>query len=110
MLTKTEDLEQLAETCLATAKAIKEHLAASGKPQMTFDQNGPPSFPDDTPPNIQYARLTLREAAQRLADLVTGPEESVGFYPYQVVRDEALYGKTVLTYIEPGPVRISLRS
>ena len=85
MLTNTEDLEELAETCLATAKAIKEHLAAKGRPQMTFDQNGPPKFPDDAPPNIQFARLTLREAAQRLADLAAGPEELVGFYPYQIV-------------------------
>jgi hypothetical protein len=110
MLTKTEDLEQLAETCLATAKAIKEHLAANGKPQMTFDQNGPPNFPDDAPPNIQYARLTLREAAQRLADLVTGPEELVGFYPYQIVRADTLFGVLVLTYVEPGPVCISVCS
>lgn len=86
MLTNTEDLEELAETCLATAKAIKEHLAANGKPQMTFDQNGPPRFPEDAPPNIQYARLTLREAATKLSDLVRGPEEFLGFYPYEIVR------------------------
>lgn len=85
MLSDTEDLEQLAEACLATAKAIKDHLASVGKPQPTFDQNGPSKFPDDVPPNIQYARLTLRESAQKLVDLATGPEESLGFYPYQIV-------------------------
>ena len=85
MLTATEDLEQLAETCLATAKVIKEHLAANGHPQMSFDENGPSTFPD-VPPNIQYARLTLREAAQKLNDLCAGPEENIGFYSYYIVR------------------------
>lgn len=85
MLGNTEDLEQLAETCLATARAIKEHLAANGKPQMSFDENGPPKFPDDVPPNIQFARLTLREAAQKLADLAAGPEDLLGFTTYQIV-------------------------
>jgi hypothetical protein len=84
MLGKTEDLEQLAETCLATATAIKEHLASNNLPQMTFDQNGPPRFPD-VPPNIQYARLALREAAQKLVDLAAGPDEAVSLYPYLIV-------------------------
>jgi hypothetical protein len=85
MLAPTEDLEQLAETCLATAKAIKEHLASNNLPQMSFDQNGPSTFPD-VPPNIAYARLNLREAAQRLIDLTAGPEEYLGFYGYNIVR------------------------
>ena len=84
MLGATEDLEQLAETCLATAKVIKDHLSKNGHPQMSFDENGPPTFPE-VPPNIQYARLTLRESAQRLLDLVAGPEENVGFYSYYIV-------------------------
>ena len=84
MLTDTEDLEKLAETCLATAKAIKDHLAANGLPQMSYGQNGPSTFPD-VPPNIQYARLTLREAAQRLIDLSAGPEETIGPYGYNIV-------------------------
>lgn len=85
MLTATEDLEQLAETCLTTAKVIKDHLAANGHPQMSFDENGPSTFPE-VPPNIQYARLMLREAAQKLSDLCAGPEESVGHYSYYIVR------------------------
>lgn len=85
MLTATEDLEQLAETCLTTAKVIKDHLAANGHPQMSFDENGPSTFPH-VPPNIQYARLMLREAAQKLNDLCAGPEENVGFYSYYIVR------------------------
>ncbi|KAI9873023.1 MAG: hypothetical protein M1823_008024, partial [Watsoniomyces obsoletus] len=81
MLVETEDLEQLAETCLSTAKTIKQYLASNGLPQMSFDQNGPPVFPDATK-EIQFARLTLQEAAQRLVDLTAGPEEVVATGPY----------------------------
>lgn len=87
MLAQTEDLEQLAETCLATAKVIKDHLAANGHRPMSFDENGPATFPE-VPPNIQYARLTLREAAQRLDQLCAGPDD-IGFYSYNIVRSTA---------------------
>jgi hypothetical protein len=95
MLAATEDLEQLAETCLATAKVIKEHLASNGHPQMSFDENGPSTFPD-VPPNIQYARLTLREAAQRLDQLCAGPDD-IGFYSYYIVRATAAIRWLALT-------------
>jgi hypothetical protein len=95
MLAATEDLEQLAETCLATAKVIKEHLAANGHPPMSFDENGPPTFPT-VPPNIQYARLTLREAAQRLDKLCAGPDD-IGFYSYYIVRTMPAGRRATLT-------------
>jgi hypothetical protein len=72
MLVETEDLEQLAETCLATARKIKQYLSSNGLPPMSFDQNGPTNFPPANP-EIQFARLTLQEAAQRLVDLTSGP-------------------------------------
>lgn len=81
MLVKTEDLEQLAETCLATAKTIKQYLASNDLPQMSFDQNGPPVFPAANK-EVQFARLTLQEAAQRLLDLTAGPEEIVAYSSY----------------------------
>ena len=84
MFAQTEDLEQLAETCLTTAKVIKDYLAANGHRPMSFDENGPPKFPE-VPPNIQFARLTLREAAQRLDQLCAGPDD-IGFYSYNIVR------------------------
>lgn len=85
MLVDTEDLEQLAETCLATAKTIKQYLSSHGLPPMSFDQNGPTKFP---PANgeIQFARLTLQEAAQRLVDLVSGPEDAITNGMYARVR------------------------
>ena len=89
MLVDTEDLEKLAETCLATAKTIKQYLASNGLPQMSFDQNGPPVFPAATK-DIQFARLTLQEAAQRLVDLAAGPEETTAFSPYFKVRRDSL--------------------
>ena len=84
MLVDTEDLEQLAETCLATAKTIKQYLASNDLPQMSFDQNGPPVFPAGNK-EVQFARLTLQEAAQRLIDLTAGPEEVAAFAPYYKV-------------------------
>jgi hypothetical protein len=88
MLVNTEDLEQLAETCLATAKTIKQYLASNGLPQMTFDQNGPSKFPA-APQDVSFARLTLLEAAQRLLDLTAGPEDLIAFRPYfQVKRNK----------------------
>lgn len=83
---KEEDLERLAELCLSTAKQIKEHLASTGHPQMTFDQNGPQFFPQDSSPmEIQLARLNLRAAAKRLYDLVSGPDEVIVWNTYDVV-------------------------
>jgi 6-hydroxytryprostatin B O-methyltransferase len=81
---REEDLEKLAETCLATAKQIKEYLAANKHPQPTFDQNGPSSFPAATP-EIQHARLDLRTAAKRLYELASGPEDIVTWHLYQSV-------------------------
>ena len=81
MLVETEDLEQLAETCLATAKTIKQYLASNDLPQMSFDQNGPAVFPAANQ-EIQFARLTLQEASQRLLDLTAGPEELAAYSPY----------------------------
>ena len=81
MLVETEDLEQLAETCLATAKTIKQYLASNDLPQMSFDQNGPPVFPAANK-EVQFARLTLQEAAQRLVDLSAGPEDVAAYRPY----------------------------
>ncbi len=81
---KEEDLEKLAETCLATAKKIKEHLASKKQPQPTFDQTGPSSFPAATP-EIQQTRLELRTAAKRLYDLASGPEDVVTWHLYQSV-------------------------
>jgi len=74
MAVSTIDLEALAETCLATAKSIKAHLASTGQPQMSFDQNGPSQFPA-VPAEIQDARSTLRIASKALYDLVTGPSD-----------------------------------
>ncbi|KEF54864.1 uncharacterized protein A1O9_09307 [Exophiala aquamarina CBS 119918] len=85
---KEEDLERLAELCLSTAKQIKEHLASTGHPQMTFDQNGPQFFPQDSSPmEIQLARLNLRAAAKRLHDLVSGPDEVVVWNTYDITHD-----------------------
>ena len=97
MLVETEDLEQLAETCLATAKTIKQYLASNDLPQMSFGQNGPPVFP---PANkeIQFARLTLQEAAQRLVDLTAGPEEVTAFGPYFKVSRNKTIGFGSLNY------------
>lgn len=81
-----EDLERLAELCLSTAKQIKQHFASTGQPEMTFDQNGPPFFPQATSPlEIQLARLDLRAAAKRLYDLVSGPDEVVAYNTYNIV-------------------------
>ncbi|ETI25769.1 hypothetical protein G647_02543 [Cladophialophora carrionii CBS 160.54] len=83
---KEEDLEKLAETCLATARQIKEYLAANKQPQPTFDQDGPSTFPAATP-EIQRARLDLRTAARRLYDLASGPEDIVTWHLYQSCHD-----------------------
>jgi len=81
---KEEDLEKLAEICLAGARTIKQYLASNGLPQMSFDQNGPPFFPDANG-EVQYARLNLRAAAKRLYDLASGPDEVVTQHPYSCV-------------------------
>jgi hypothetical protein len=83
---KEEDLERLAEACLSTAKQIKEYLQSNGHPQMSFDQNGPPFFPQDAPLEIQLARLDLRAAARRLYDVVSGPDEVLAYNAYNIVR------------------------
>lgn len=85
MNTAAEDLEKLAETCLATAKTIKQYLNDNGLPQMSFDQNGPPFFPATAPPEVQFARLNLRAAAQQLADLAAGPDEFPARHLYNCV-------------------------
>lgn len=81
-----EDLEKLAEACLAAAKTIKQHFADNGLPPMSFDQNGPAFFPD-VPPAVQYARLNLRGSAQKLADLVTSPDEFPTQHLYNCIHD-----------------------
>jgi hypothetical protein len=83
-----DDLEKLAETCLSSARAIKECFVANDFPQPTFHENGPTAFPPVSP-QLQLARLNLRAASQRLNDLMRNPEdflihgplESVGIYP-----------------------------
>ena len=80
----TTDLEELAETCLATAITIKSYLAANGHPPMSFDQDAPSYFP---PANdeIQQARTKLCLASKAMYDLMSGPEEIVGWYPLMAV-------------------------
>ncbi len=82
---KVEDLEALAETCMKTAKQIKEYLASNNLPQPTFDQNGPEFFPPVIP-EIDGARLELRAAAKRLYDLSAGPDEVLTWHTYHCVR------------------------
>lgn len=83
---KEEDLERLAELCLSTARQIKQHLASTGQPPMSFDQNGPLFFPQaSSPMEIQLARLDLRAAAKRLYDLASGPDEVVAYNTYNIV-------------------------
>ncbi|KAJ9497194.1 hypothetical protein LTR99_002013 [Exophiala xenobiotica] len=83
---KVEDLEALAETCLKTAKQIKEYLASNNLPQPTFDQNGPEFFPPVIP-EIDGARLELRAAAKRLYDLAAGPDEVLTWHTYHCAHD-----------------------
>jgi len=80
----TEDLEKLAETCLATAKTIKEYLSSNGLPQMSFDQNGPAFFPQANT-EVQNARAQLRVAARALYDLASGPDEVVSWHAFTSV-------------------------
>ena len=74
METSTNDIEELAELCLQSAKKLKEFLVKSGSDKLGFDAKAPPLFPkgDDT---IQRTREDLRNAAKTLNDLVTGPQE-----------------------------------
>ncbi len=94
---KEEDLEALAETCLQTAKQIKEYLASNKLPQMTFDQNGPSFFPPTAPPEIQGARLDLRAAARRLYDLASGPDDILTWHAYNCVSRPNSWEWLVLT-------------
>lgn len=80
-----EDLEALAETCLSTARQIKQYLAANGHAAMTFDQSGPSFFPPTATPEIQHVRLDLRAAAKRLYDLASGPDEVLTWHSYHCV-------------------------
>ena len=86
MLVDTEDLEKLAETCLETARNIKQYLASNGHPQPSFDQNGPEAFPP-MPEQLLMAQLKLREASLRLHDLACPPDVPVTNYPYYVLMD-----------------------
>lgn len=81
---REEDLVALAETCLATARQIKEYFAANNHPAMTFDPEGPAFFPAATP-EIQHARLDLRAAAMRLYQLASGPDEILTWHAYHCV-------------------------
>ncbi|KIW97629.1 uncharacterized protein Z519_01213 [Cladophialophora bantiana CBS 173.52] len=83
---KEEDLGKLAETCLSTARRIKQYLSASNHPQPSFDENGPSSFPAATP-EIQQTRLELRTAARRLYDLASGPDDIVTWHLYHCNHD-----------------------
>ncbi|EXJ88623.1 hypothetical protein A1O1_05553 [Capronia coronata CBS 617.96] len=83
---KEEDLEKLAETCLSTARQIKEYLAANNQPPLTFDADGPAFFPSATP-EVQHARLDLRAAAMRLYHLASGPDEVVSWHVYHCAHD-----------------------
>lgn len=84
MASTVEDLEKLAEICLASAKSVKEYLAAHNHPQPTFDQNGPASFPQ-MGPEAERARITLRAASKTLYDLASGPDEPICQYTYDIV-------------------------
>ncbi|OQV11194.1 hypothetical protein CLAIMM_15064, partial [Cladophialophora immunda] len=83
---KEEDLERLAETCLAAARQIKEYLAANNHAQPSFDENGPSSFPAATP-EFHQTRLELRTAARRLYDLASGPDDVVTWHLYHCNHD-----------------------
>ncbi|KIY03592.1 uncharacterized protein Z520_00283 [Fonsecaea multimorphosa CBS 102226] len=82
-----EDLEKLAETCLATARQIKEYLSAKNHPLPSFDENGPSSFPPGATPEFQQTRLELRTAAKRLYDLASGPDDVVTWHLYHCNHD-----------------------
>ncbi|RMZ82908.1 hypothetical protein DV736_g6630, partial [Chaetothyriales sp. CBS 134916] len=86
MVVETEDLEQLAESCLESAKALKQYLSSKGYAQPTFDQNGPESYPP-LPPHIEIEQLKLIEASSKLRDLAAPPEDAVSFHPYIIMQD-----------------------
>ena len=92
-MASTTDLEELAETCLATAKTIKTFLASNGHAHMSFDEDGPSAFPN-APLEIQQARGTLRMAAKALFDLVTGPDD---FFKWTLVENVRLHAHQSLT-------------
>ncbi|OAP63231.1 hypothetical protein AYL99_02458 [Fonsecaea erecta] len=81
-----EDLEKLAETCLATARQIKAYLAANNHPPPSFDENGPASFVPATP-EFHQTRLELRTAARRLYDLASGPDDILTWHLYHCNHD-----------------------
>lgn len=70
------DLEDLAESCLQSAKTIKAFLATNGHDRLAFDPVALPRFPKSDEAT-ESARNSLRNAAKMMYDLATGPEQSL---------------------------------
>lgn len=69
---KIDDLEDLANVILASAKTVKSFLSDNQIPAPSFSVDAPPSFPE-CPQDVLEARSQLFDASKKINQLTLGP-------------------------------------
>lgn len=69
-------LEDLSQQISINAKVLSEYLSSAGYPQPSFDRNGPATvLPPAASESAIVARQHLKEAARKVFELASGPNE-----------------------------------
>ena len=78
-------LERLASQLYAAAKDITLFCEHQNHPQKSFDRTEPTTFlPADAPQTLLAAQQSINEAATRIQQLVTDPNDFLGRFQIQV--------------------------
>lgn len=78
-----DDLEDLANVILASAKTVKSFLSDNNIPPPSFSVDAPSSFPD-CPHDVREARSQLLDASKKIQQLALGPIDHLFDYSCSV--------------------------
>lgn len=78
-----DDLEDLANVILASAKTVKSFLSDNKIPAPSFSADAPSSFPE-CPQGVREARSQLLDASKKIHQLALGPIDHLFDYSCSV--------------------------
>jgi hypothetical protein len=85
-LLEGKSLTELATLIVQETARLEQHLKDKNLSQPGFEVDSPSNFPR-LPEEIQRSREIVTSASKALADLTTGPQESMRWLPWHVRMD-----------------------
>lgn len=92
-----DDLEDLANVILASAKTIKSFLTDNNIPAPSFSADAPSSFPE-CPHGVREARSQLLDASKKINQLALGPIDHLSDYSCTVCPASSIISRTITIY------------